>query len=83
MGLLDKILEPFSRGANLQIGLKNSMGKMLPLEVRRGSFERIKKIATNYGIRTYICGCKNSDLTNESCCITRELENSQGRLFSN
>jgi len=82
MGLLDKILRPFSRGANLQIGLKNSMGKMLPLEVRRVSFERIRKIANNYGIRIYICGCKNSDITNESCYITRELENPQSSLFS-
>lgn len=82
MELLDKILKPFSKGINLQIGLKNSMGKMLPLEVRRGSFERIRKIANNYDIRIHICGCKNSDITSENCCITRELENFQDSLFS-
>lgn len=82
VGLLDKILKPFSEGVNLPIGLKNSTGKMLPLEVRRSSIEKIRKIANNYGIRIHICGCKNSDITNESCYITRELENSQGRLFS-
>jgi DNA repair photolyase len=81
-GLSDKILEPFSKGVNLPVGLKNSMGKMLPLEIRRSSIERIKKIANNYGIRIHICGCKNSDITNESCYITRELENPQDRLFS-
>jgi len=73
--LLETILKPFSEGVNLSIGLKNSMGKMLPLDVRRLSFERIRKIANNYGIRIHICGCKNSDITNESCYITRELEN--------
>jgi DNA repair photolyase len=81
-GLLDKILKPFSNGTNLQIGLKNSTGKMLPLEVRRVNFERIRKIANNYGIKIHICGCKNSDITNESCYITRDLESSQERLFS-
>jgi len=80
--LLEAILEPFSEGVNLSIGLKNSTGKMLPLEVRKLSFERIRKIAYNYGIRIHICGCKNSDITNESCYITRELEYFQGGLFS-
>jgi len=82
MELLDKILKPFSKGTHLQIGLKNSMGKMLPLEVRRGSFERIRKIANNYDIRIHICGCKNSDIISENCYITRELENFQDSLFS-
>jgi len=61
--------------------LKNSTGKMLPLEVKRLSFERIRKIAYNYGIRIHICGCKNSDITNESCYITRKQEKSQDYLF--
>ncbi len=81
-GLVDKILEPFSEGVNLSIGLKNSKGKMLPLEVRILSFERIRKIANNYGIKIHICGCKNSDITDESCYITRELKNPQDSLFS-
>jgi DNA repair photolyase len=80
--LLDKILEPFSEGVNLPIGLRNSTGKMLPLEIRKSSIKRIRKIADNYGIRIYICGCKNSDITDESCYITRELEKSQVLLFS-
>jgi len=80
-GLLYKILEPFSKGANLPVGLKNSTGKMLPLEIRISSIARIKKIANDYGIRIHICGCKNSDITNENCYITRELENSQNNLL--
>ncbi|MCD4831409.1 MAG: radical SAM protein [Anaerohalosphaeraceae bacterium] len=78
---LDEILKPFSQGVNLSIGLKNSMGKMLPLEVRKSSFERIRGIANNHGIKIHICGCKNHDITNESCYITREPENFQDRLF--
>jgi DNA repair photolyase len=73
--LLDKILEPFSGGVRLPIGLKNSMGTFLPLDVRKSSFERIKKIANNYDIRIYICGCKNRDITDGTCYITRPLAN--------
>ncbi len=82
INMLKKILDPFSEGINLSIGLKNSTGKMLPLEVRRSSFKRIRKIANDYDCKIHICGCKNSDITNESCYITRELDNSQGCLFS-
>lgn len=79
--LLDKILKPFSEGVSLPIGLKNSMEKMLPLKIRKLNFERIRKISNNYGIRIHICGCKNNDITNESCYITRVQNNSQGHLF--
>jgi DNA repair photolyase len=77
--LLEKILEPFSGGIRLPIGLKNSTGTVLPLAVRKLSFERIKKIANNYGIRIHICGCKNRDITDDTCYITRPLSN--GLLF--
>ncbi len=80
--ILDKILAPFSKGVTLPIGLKNSMAMALPLKVRKLAFERIKKIANDYNIRIHICGCKNRDMTNESCYITRKLENSKGRLFA-
>ncbi len=80
--LLEAILKPFSEGVNLSIGLKNSMGKMLPLEIRKSRIEKIQKIANNYGIIIHTCGCKNSDITNESCYITRDLKNSQESLFS-
>jgi len=73
--LLDKILEPFLEGVRLPIGLKNSMGTVLPLEIRKLSLERIKKIANDYDIRIHICGCKNGDITDETCYITRPLSN--------
>ncbi len=77
--LLDKILEPFSGGVRLPIGLKNSTGTVLPLVVRKTSFERIRKIADSYGISIHICGCKNRDITDETCYITQPLSN--GLLF--
>jgi len=69
--LLAKVLEPYSAGPTLPIGLKNSQGVALPKEVREKAFERIKNIASDFGISIHICGCKNSDITTESCNITR------------
>lgn len=77
--LLDKILGPFSENVRLPIGLKNSMGTTLPLAVRKSGLERIRTIAGSYNIRIHICGCKNRDITDETCYITRPLSN--GLLF--
>lgn len=81
MDLLNKILSPFSKSICLPIGIKNSIGTVLPLEIRKSAFKRIEKVAKNFGIKTHICGCKNCDITSESCHITRELD-SQESLFS-
>lgn len=79
--LLKTILTPFSEGVNLPIGLKNSVGKFLPRELRESSFKRIGKIANDCGLTMHICGCKNSDITNESCYIVREQEAGQKQLL--
>jgi len=50
------------------------MGKMLPLDVRKSSFDRIKNIAKDYDVKIHICGCKNCDITTENCYITRQQE---------
>jgi DNA repair photolyase len=77
--LLDKILGPFSESISLPIGLKNSTGTTLPLAVRKSGFERVRKIADSYGVSIHLCGCKNRDITDETCYITRPLSN--GLLF--
>jgi len=79
--ILNEILKPFSKSVCLPIGIKNSTGTVLPVEIRKSAFERISKIADSFGIRIYICGCKNCDITTENCCITRETENYQTHLF--
>jgi len=72
--ILNEILKPFSGNINLPIGIKNSTAKVLPAAIRKSAFEKIRKIADNFGIKTYICGCKNCDISNESCHITREMK---------
>jgi len=79
--LLGKLLRPYSEGTSLPIGIKNSQGLVLPKEVREKAFERIKKIASNFGLSVHICGCKNSDITTESCHITRPAHPPQAELF--
>lgn len=80
--LLCKLLEPYNEGPTLPIGLKNSKGVALPKEIRQKAFERIKNIASDFGLSVHICGCKNSDITTESCHITRLSYSPQLHLFS-
>ena len=71
--ILDKIMAPYRHGPSLPVGMKSSKGIMLPIEIRKAGFDRIKSCAEKFGISIHICGCKNSDLTTETCYITREM----------
>ncbi len=80
-GLLDRILAPYSDGEWLAIEARGSRGLALPGALRKESFECIKKVASGYGITVRICGCKNPDITNESCNITRITDGPEKGLF--
>jgi DNA repair photolyase len=79
--LLSMLLAPYSTGPKLPIGLKNSKGVVLPKEVREKAFKRIRNIASDFGLSVHICGCKNSDITTESCHITCLSHLTQLHLF--
>jgi len=79
--LLSKLLNPYRNGIKLPIGLKNSFGVALPREIREKAFKRTMNIASDYGVSIHICGCKNSDITPESCNITRLSYSSQLVFF--
>jgi DNA repair photolyase len=79
--LLSKLLSPYRNGVKLPIGIKNSFGVALPREIREKAFERIKDVASDFGLAVHICGCKNSDITAASCNITRLYQSSQLALF--
>ncbi len=81
IALLNRLLESFSKTVCLPIGTKNSTGAFLPVENRKSAYEKIGKIAHDFGISTHICGCKNCDITSESCYITRERKGYQPHLF--
>lgn len=80
--LLSQLLKPYSQGATLPIGMKNSRGIALPRRMREEAFARIRKIALDFGLSVHICGCKNSDITTEPCHITRPVRPPQPRLFA-
>jgi len=80
--LLHKLLKPYSEGTTLAIGMKNSQGLALPKEIREKAFKRIKSIASDFDVSVHICGCKNSDVTTESCHITRDANSLQTTLFT-
>lgn len=80
--LLAKVLKPYSEGPTLPIGMKNSQGITLPKETRQKAFKQIKNIVSDFGLSVHICGCKNSDITTESCHITRLSHSAQLYLFS-
>ncbi len=80
--LLSQLLKPYSQGTALPIGMKNSQGIALPSRMREEAFARIKKIALDFGISVHICGCKNSDITTESCHITRPVHLPKPQLFA-
>lgn len=79
--LLDTILKPYAKSIQLPIGVKNSIGTMLPTEVRKTIFARIKRIADARNLTIHLCGCKNPDITNENCRITRPLDQPNEMLF--
>ena len=80
--LLYKLLKPYSDGTTLAIGMKNSQGLALPKEIREKAFERIRSIASGFNVSIHICGCKNSDITTESCHITRPTIPTPSQLFT-
>ncbi len=80
--LLYKLLKPYSDGTTLAIGMKNSQGLALPKEIREKAFKRIRSIASDFDVSIHICGCKNSDITTESCHITRLISRPQAELFT-
>ncbi|MDD5011087.1 MAG: radical SAM protein [Phycisphaerae bacterium] len=79
--VLNRILSPFSENVKLPIGLKNSSGIFLPAKLRGAAFEKVRQIASNFNIVMHICGCKNRDITETSCCLTRQPEDYQSDLF--
>ena len=72
--LLGKLLKSYATGPKIPIGMKNSQGVALPKEIREKAFEQIKNIASDFGLSIHICGCKNSDITTESCNLTKPIK---------
>jgi DNA repair photolyase len=79
--LLTKIIDSYKTGSKIKIGTGNSAGVALPADIRNQLYEHIRKIARQFGISVHICGCKNNDITSESCRITKPQSSDQIGLF--
>ena len=80
--LLNKTLSAYSKNIRLPIAAPNSQTWVLPREMRRQGFGRIKNIADGYGINVRICGCKNPHITDDSCNIIHLNKNKELPLFN-
>lgn len=68
MGLFEKILLHYKNGVRLDLKAENSHALALNTTYRKRNYELIANLASVYDIRTYVCGCKNPDITNDMIC---------------
>jgi DNA repair photolyase len=67
--LLHRLLDFYSEAKRMAIHAERSYVITLPGPVRKEIYERIGRIAEEYGIEQAICACKNPDLAHGTCNI--------------
>lgn len=65
---LKKISQAFCDNVNLKLLAGKSRVKALNLHFRKKQYKAITLLAERYGKETYVCGCKNPDVTKELTC---------------
>ena len=65
---LKKISEAFCDNVDLKLLANKSRVRALNLHVRQKKYKSISLLARRYGLKTYVCGCKNPDVTRELAC---------------
>jgi DNA repair photolyase len=67
---VDRILERYKEGVPL-VGKGACPNEIaLPVRERRAIYERARACAGRYGLAVRICGCKNPDITSETCNLS-------------
>ena len=51
----------------------SNVTRLLPPAVRLESYERVRRVGARYGIRTFLCACKNPDLRGDRCSGVGEM----------
>ena len=69
--LLDRILAPYREGIRFRLRGGQGGGQALPAALRREAFARLRKLTEKCGMTLHVCDCKNPDITDEGCHITR------------
>ena len=65
---LKKISEAFCDNVDLKLLAGKSRVRALNLNFRQKRYKFISSLAKRYDIKTYVCGCKNPDVTRELAC---------------
>jgi DNA repair photolyase len=68
--MLHRMLDRFANAIPLAIHAENSRVRAIPTAARLEILERLKSIACRHGLRVLVCGCKNPDITSDSCHIS-------------
>ena len=83
--LLFRILKYFKDGKALNLLAEKSRVFALDTQFRKRAYEKISRLAADYGIYAYVCSCKNPDITEEPLCGTtwgKHFENAHQATFS-
>lgn len=71
--LRERVLGAFDHGVRMELRMSGSAVVALPPAYRRRGYERLKSIASRFGLQVAICACKNTDLDiDDRCNITGE-----------
>ncbi len=65
---MENISQAFSDNIDLKLLASKSRVKALNLDFRQKQYKHISLLAKPYGIKTYVCGYKNSDVAEEFTC---------------
>jgi DNA repair photolyase len=84
--LVGRLLSAFADSAPMSIHAGNSRVRALPAAARLEIMDRLKSIASRYGLNVLVCACKNPDIARGSCHISGRWpsaarEHSQLELF--
>ncbi len=85
---MEKITQAFRDNVDLQLPAGKSRVKALNLGFRQKQYKRISLLAKPYGIKTYVCGYKNPDISEDLLCKNiwqkySDKKTLQYQLFSN
>lgn len=68
--LLERLLPHYNNTCQIGIHAEQSHVHALPIEKRQEIYDRLKRIAKSHGLTVHLCGCKNPDITSQSCQIS-------------
>jgi len=85
---MEELSQAFCDNVDLQLLASKSRVKALNLDFRQKQYKHISLLAKPYGIKTYVCGYKNPDVTEDLTCRNIwqkyfDRKTRQYKLFSN